>query len=148
MSAWTNYAENALVDWFLRGATAPTLPASWHVALLTAAADAEAGTLTECAGTGYARVAVARSTSAFSATNAAGSTAATSTGTGGRSSNNAVIDFGTAGGADWGTVTHVALFDAGTGGNAWIVQALTTSKAINSGDPVTFPADALGVTLA
>jgi len=146
MANLTNYAENKIVDAVLRG-QALGAPATWYIALLTAVSDAEAGSFTECAGTGYAREAVTASLTAWSGTQAAASTDA-SNGSGGRSSNNAVIDFGTAGAGDWGTITHVAFMDASTSGNAWIVRALAANKVINSGDPVTFPADALGVTFA
>lgn len=144
MSNLTNFAENKIIDALLRG-EALGAPANWHIALATAVADAEAGTFTEATGSGYAREAVAASLTAWSGTQAAASTTASS-GTGGRSSNNAIIDFGTSG-ASWGTVTHLVFMDASSGGNAWIIAALTTPKTINSGDPVTFPADALGVTL-
>lgn len=153
MTSLSNFLENNLVDLLLRGqsvtingktlswSAAPTL----YVALFTTdPTDAASGT--EVSGTGYARVAVAASLSNFSGTQSAGSTTA-STGTGGRSSNNATINFGTAGGS-WGTVTHMAIFDASTAGNMLFHKALTTSRTITTGDPVTFPADALGITFA
>lgn len=146
MSDLTNYAENKIIDALLRGQAIGT-PANWFIALLTAAGTPETGSVTECVGTNYARVSVAASLAAWSGTQSAGSTTASS-GTGGRSGNNAIIDFGTAGAGDWGTITHVAAYDASTSGNAWIVKALTASKTINSGDHVTFAADALGVTIA
>lgn len=146
MSDLTNYAENKVIDAVLRGQSLGA-PATWHIALLTAVSSAETGSVTECAGTGYAREAVTANTTEWSGTQSAGSTSASS-GTGGRSSNNNVIDFGTAGGGDWGTITHVAFYDASTSGNAWIIRALDSSKVINSGDPVYFPADDLGVTMA
>lgn len=37
--------------------------------------------------------------------------------------------------ANWGLVTHKALFDATTSGNMLFHGALTASKTINSGDP-------------
>lgn len=146
MANLTNYAENQIVDAVLRG-QALGAPGTWHIALATAVADAEAGSFTECAGTGYAREAVTASLAAWSGTQSVASTTASS-GTGGRSSNNAIIDYGTAGGADWGTITHVVFMDAGSGGNAWMIVALAASKVVNNGDPVSFPANALGVTVA
>jgi hypothetical protein len=142
---FTNLAENGIIDWFLRGQAAPTLPASWHIALFTGA-PGEAGGGTEVSAGGYSRQPVARSLAAWSGTQAAGSTTA-STGTGGRSSNNALISFGPAS-ADWGTVTHVAWMDAATGGAAWIVRALTTPRAVLSGDRLEFNPDTLALTLA
>ena len=88
----------------------------------------------ECAGTGYARESIAVGTGTWDAASS------------GRGDNTSVIDFGTAGAGDWGTLTHAVFMDAASSGNAWIVVALTTPKAINNGDPVTFPAGSLGVT--
>jgi hypothetical protein len=131
MSALTNHGENGVVNALLRGAS---LPSTWYIALATAVADAEAGTFTECAGTGYARESIAVGTGTWDAASS------------GRGDNTGVIDFGTAGAGDWGTLTHAVFMDAASSGNAWIVVALTTPKAINNGDPVTFPAGSLGVT--
>lgn len=145
MSNLTNYAENKLIDALMR-AQSLGAPATWYIGLLTAAADAEAGTLTEVSGGSYARVAVTASLANWAGTQGAGTTAASS-GTGGQTSNNAAIAFPTATAA-WGTVTHVALFDASTGGNAWIVIALTASRTVASGDPCSFAAAALTLTAA
>jgi hypothetical protein len=146
MSDYTNYAENKIQDAFWRGQPLG-VPATWYVALATAVADAEAGTITEVAGGSYARVAVTASLANFAGTQAAGSTTASS-GTSGQTSNNAAITF-PAPSADWGSVTHFALFDASTGGNAWITKALPIPKTVNNGDPApNFPAGALTHTLA
>jgi len=40
--------------------------------------------------------------------------------------------------AGWGTVTHFAIWDAGSGGNMLISAALTTPKVVNSGDGAPF----------
>ena len=40
--------------------------------------------------------------------------------------------------ANWGLVTHQAVFDATTVGNMLIYGALAASKNINSGDPAPF----------
>lgn len=146
MSDFTNYAENKLQDALWRG-QALGAPATWYVALATAVADAEAGTITEVTGGSYGRVAVAASLANFAGTQSAGSTTASS-GTSGQTSNNASITFPVPS-ASWGNVTHVALFDAPTGGNAWVIKALSTPKTVNNGDPApNFPAGALTHTLA
>ena len=146
MSNLTNYAENKIVDALLRGQSLGA-PATWHVALLTAASDAEAGTVTEVSGGSYARVSVTASLANFSSTQSAGSTTASS-GTGGLSSNNGAITF-PAPTANWGTVTHWALYDASSSGNAWVIAALTASKTINNGDAApSFAAAALSLTVA
>jgi hypothetical protein len=153
MSAMSNFLENALADLLMRGqsATINGKTLSWsatptyYVALYTTD-PTDAGGGTEVSGTGYARVALACSLANWSGTQSVGSTTASS-GTAGRVSNNATIDFGTAGGS-WGTVTHMAIHDASSGGNLLIHKQLASSRTITLGDPVTFPADSLGLTFA
>jgi hypothetical protein len=145
MSAFSDFLENSLIDHIFRGQTY-TPPATIHVGLLTAsAADGSPGT--EVTGGSYARVAVTASLANFAGTQSAGSTAASS-GTSGATSNNGVITF-PAPTANWGSVTHFALFDASTGGNLLFYGALSTAKTVNNGDAApTFPAASLSVTLA
>jgi hypothetical protein len=130
MAALTNFAENKIIDALLR-AQAIGVPATWHVALFTAA-PSDTGGGTEVTGGSYARVAVTASLANFAGTQSAGSTTASS-GTGGTSSNNGAITFPAPTG-NWGVVTHFGLFDASTAGNLWIWAALTVSKTINNGD--------------
>ena len=144
MSDLTDYAENKLTDALLRGQAIGT-PATWYVALFTAA-PSDAGGGTEVTGGSYARASFSASLANWSGTQGAGTTAASS-GTGGASSNNAVISFPTPS-AGWGTVTHFALMDASTSGNMWIQKALTASKTINSGDTVRFDANTMTLTIA
>ena len=61
-------------------------------------------------------------------------------------SNTAIITFVTATGA-WGTITHFSLNDAVTVGNMRGSGALTTSKAVNSGDTARFAIGALTITV-
>jgi hypothetical protein len=143
----TNFAENKLVDAVMRG-QALGAPATFYVALFTAASDCEAGTVTEVltSGTGYERTAVASSLANWAGTQSAGSTTASS-GTGGQTSNNSAITIGTATTTSWGTVTHFGLYSASTAGDLWICQALTTPKTINMGDALpAFNAGSLTVT--
>ena len=49
--------------------------------------------------------------------------------------------------AGYGTVTHVGIFDASTGGNLIAYAALTASKTIDTGDVLRLPAGDLDVTL-
>lgn len=137
--ALTDYAENKVVDALLRGQSLAA-PATFYIGLDTVACT-ETGGGTEVSGSNYARVAVASSLANWAGTQSAGSTAASS-GTSGTTSNNASITFPTPS-ATWGTVVSVRWFDASTAGNAWICVTLTTSKTINSGDTVSFPASAL-----
>ncbi|MCA2570701.1 hypothetical protein [Microcystis sp. M42BS1] len=146
MSALTDTAENQLVDWFFRGQPAPTLPASWHVALFTVA-PGDSGGGTEVSGGAYARVAVTRNLTNWAGTQSAGSTTA-STGNTGATSNNAAITF-PAPTANWGTVVAVGLFDAASGGNLWAYATLGQNRIINNGDPApNFPISQLVWTFA
>jgi hypothetical protein len=65
----------------------------------------------------------------------------------GVSTNSAAVNFDTAT-ASWGTVTHMGLLDASTGGNLLYHGALTTSKTVSNGDAFIFAIAALSVTLA
>lgn len=126
MAGFSRYYQRALLNHALKG-TALTQPTNIYVALLTASA--------ECTGTGYARE-VCNSWSAASDADPS------------LSSNVSAIDFGTAGGADWGTLTRFALYDDPTAGNLLTdITALTAQKAINSGDPVSFPVGDLVISL-
>ncbi len=138
-TALTDYAENAIVDSVLRGQTLGA-PGTFYIGLDTSACN-DAGGGTEATGGSYARVAVTSALANWAGTQSSGSTAASS-GTGGTTSNNGTISFPTPS-AGWGTVVSVRWWDASSSGNAWICTALTTSKTINSGDTVTFPAGAL-----
>lgn len=130
MTALSDYVENGIIDWLLRGQSF-TPPATVYVGLLTAA-PSDAGGGTEVTGGSYARVAVASALANWAGTQSAGSTTASS-GTGGTTSNNGAITF-PAPTANWGVVTHVGLYDAASGGNLIIHTPLTTAKTINNGD--------------
>lgn len=135
MSAASNYLENAVLDHVL-GGTAYSQPATLYLGLFTndsgsAAANLEAGTLTdEISGGSYARETVT-----FAA--ASGGSAAT----------NATVTFTTAT-ANWGTITHVAVLDASTAGNVLFYGAVTTSKTIESGDTFQVSSGNLTISLA
>jgi hypothetical protein len=128
MAELTDFMENKIIDHMLRNQSY-TPPATVYVALFTTA-TADDGTGTEVSGGAYARQAV---------TLAAAS--------GGASENSADITFPTAT-ANWGTVTHLALFDALTGGNMLMHSPLDESKTINNGDTFKINAGALDVTMA
>ena len=145
MAAMSDYLENKLVDLTLRG-QAFTAPATLYFGLHTSATT-DAGGGTEVTGGSYARKAVTASLANFAGTQAAASTTASS-GTGGVTSNNGLIDF-PAPTANWGTVTHWSVWDASTAGNMLYHGALTTSKTVNNGDAApSFAAAALVLTFA
>jgi len=127
MAEFTDFMENKIIDHMLR-AQAYTPPATVYVGLFTAA-PSDAGGGTEVSGGSYAR-------------QAAGLSAAS----GGASSNSADITFPQAT-ADWGTVTHLALFDALTAGNMLMWTPLDASKEINNGDTFKLEAGDLDVTV-
>lgn len=60
--------------------------------------------------------------------------------------NNAVITFPTAT-ANWGTVTHVGIYSALTGGTLIAWSSLTVSKTVSTDDVVKFSANSLTFTL-
>ena len=86
--ALTDYAENKTVDALLRG-QALGAPATSYIGLGTDTCS-DVGNGTEPSGNGYARVAVTNSLANWAGTQSSGSTVASS-GTGGTTSNNAVI---------------------------------------------------------
>lgn len=141
MAALSDYLENKLIDFILRGQTF-TPPATVYVGLMTTnESDANAGQV-EVSGGSYARVAITSSLANWAGTQAAASTTA-STGTGGTTSNNGVITYA-APTANWGVITGMGVFDASTAGNLLFYSALTVSKTVNNGDAApSFPAAAL-----
>lgn len=130
MAAFTDYAENKIIDAVFR-AQALGAPATFYVALFTTT-PTDAGGGVEVSGGSYARIAVTSSLANWAGTQSAGSTTV-STGTSGTTSNNGVITFA-APTANWGTINGAALMDALTGGNMWTYGNLTTPKTVNNGD--------------
>ncbi len=130
MAALSDHAEKLLLDWMMTSGTA-TRPTAWFVALYTAA-PSDAGGGTEVSGAGYVRQAVA-----FDA-------AATP---GGTTSNSADVSF-TAAGGDYGTVTHLGIFDASSSGNLLWHGILTAPKAVEDGDTITFSTGNIDLTMA
>ena len=130
MAALSDHSEALLLDWLMTTGTA-TRPTAWYVALYTAA-PSDSGGGTEVSGNGYSRQAV---------------TFAAATSPGGTTSNTGDITF-TAAGGDWGTITHIGIFDASTAGNLLFHTPLDTSKTIDSGDIFKITSGNLSVTLA
>ena len=128
MAEMSNYLENALINVTLR-ATSYTAPTTVYVGLFTSD-PTDAGSGTEVAGGSYARK---------SATFAAPSN--------GVSTTSADITFDQAS-ASWGTITHIAIYDALTTGNLLYHTPLNTSKTIDSGDIFKIASGSLTVTLA
>jgi len=125
--SFTNFLETEILDHVFAGA-AYTAPGTKYLALFTAIADGEAGSVTELSGSAYARQSVAFTTS------------------GNTTSNNAAVEFPTATGS-WGTVTHVGVYDASSSGNLMAYATLSSSKAIATGDVFRVPSGDLDITL-
>lgn len=122
MSVLTNFAENKVVDALLR-AQALGVPATLYMALSTAVRG-DTGSPTEPADAAYARVAVTPALTAFSGTQDAASTTASS-GTDGTVENLIEIAWPEST-ASWGNLQSVWFMDASTAGNGWISIDLTT----------------------
>jgi hypothetical protein len=114
----TNTYENAALEALMRGASwAPPT----YLALFTAD-PGEAGSLaSEVSGGGYARVPIGTLTTFWSAA------------TGGSISNAGTVDWPKAT-APWGTVTHIGLMTAASGGDIVARAPLSAAKTIDAND--------------
>ena len=132
MTAFSNYLEAALLNHVLNSNTFAD-PAIVYVALFTAA-PSDAGGGTEATGGSYARVAMDSSgADLWTVTN-------------GHAENTSDITFPTAT-ASWGTLTHVAIFDASVAGNLLFWGALSASKQVDNGGVFRFLAGQLQIDL-
>lgn len=122
----TNTFETTTLTWLFTAGSA-TRPTAWYLGLFTSD-PGESGAGTEVSGGGYVREAVTFTVSGNTATN----------------SGSIEWDAAT---ASWGTVTHIAIMDAASGGNMIASNALTTSKAIGIDDIIRVPAGDLDITL-
>lgn len=124
--AFTSYADNKLIDHLLGSGTF-TKPAGTYVALFIGD-PASGGTEVSTSGSAYSRQAATFTITSNAATNAAqlNWSAATSA---------------------WGTITHIAIFDAITSGNRLVDAQLSNSKTIGIGDVLQILAGDLDVTL-
>lgn len=126
MSSFSDYLEDATLNYVFRNVGAPT-SANVYLALYTVA-PTDAGGGTEVSGAGYARQAVT-----FGASS------------GGVIANTAPVSI-TASGGNFGDVVAIGVFDAASGGNmlAW---ASITSATINDGDTINFANGDIDITL-
>jgi hypothetical protein len=139
MSSFADYTEDRTLDfWFKANSLSTTAPTTVYVGLATSAdsagdtlANLEANTQTdEVSGNGYSRQSVTFASAS-----------------GGAISTNATVTF-TASGGNWGTITHVAIFDAATSGEIIAAGSLSSSKVISDGDSLQIASGNLTVTLA
>ncbi|MEB3750055.1 phage tail fiber protein [Geobacillus icigianus] len=128
MSAISNYLENALINAVLRNIPY-TSPSAVYLALYTSD-PTDANTGTEVTGGSYQRQQIT-----FSAPSD------------GMVSNSNEILFPVAT-ANWGTVTHIGILDAVTGGNLLFYGAVTTPKTISTNDQLKINTGDISITLA
>ena len=105
-----------------------TRPTAWYVGLFTADPTDTGSGATEITGNNYSRV------------------SATFTVSGNAATTSAAVEFSAATGS-WGTISHIGIFDASSGGNLIAHSALTASKAIASGDVFRIPTGDIDITL-
>ena len=125
--SFSNTYETTVLQWTFT-TDSVTRPTAWYLGLFTANPDEDGSGATEISGNGYTRKSVSFTVSGNLATNSA------------------AVEFDVATGS-WGTISHVAVFDASSGGNQIAYAALTTSKAIDTGDVLRFPAGDVDITL-
>jgi hypothetical protein len=131
MAALSDYAENLVLNWLMTTGSA-TRPTAWYVSLHTGSPnDADDGA-NEISGNGYSRQAL---------------TVDAASGTGGTTSNNANVTF-TASGGSWGTISHIGIYDASSGGNLLWHGSMTASKTIADGDTLQFNTGNIDLTIA
>jgi hypothetical protein len=127
----SDYLENHILSW-ISGTDMPTAPADVYVALATAAPSEASNTIAEpAASDGYTRVLVD-----FGAVVAGADTSSIS--------NTIEVEFGPAS-ADWGAISHFAIFDQASGGNMLRHAPLSAPVTINNGDSATFAVGALTI---
>lgn len=125
--SFTNAFETDVLSWGLT-ADSVTRPTAWYIGLFTSDPTDTGAAGTEVSGGSYAR------------------TAATFTVTGDTASNSAAVEFPAAT-ADWGTVSHIGVFTASSGGTMLVHAVLTTAKVIATGDVFRIPTGDLDITL-
>lgn len=126
----TTYYLNLVAGNLLGTKTSPAIPATYYAALSKTTPTAAGGNVSEPSGGGYARIAMT----------------GLSMPTNGVISNTQEIAFAEASG-NWGTVTHVCVYDAPIGGNLLMYSALPTSKTVSTGDQARFRVGALTFTV-
>jgi len=124
--SFSNNLETKILQ-YVFAETAYTQVTNHRLALFTAT-PTESGGGTEVSGGAYARQSV------------------TFTVAGNTASNNAAVEYPTAT-ADWGTITHVGVYDATTGGSLMAYAALSSSKSIETSDVFRVPSGDLDITL-
>jgi hypothetical protein len=130
MTNFSNYLEEELIDFTLRLQAAPTIN-SIYIGLANSY-DITDGSSFEEVATGD--TSYARQGAAFDAP------------VDGVTQNTALIQW-TAAASEWGTITHIGIFDADTAGNILYWAQLATERTVGEDDVFQIPAGNLTVTL-
>lgn len=128
MAGLADHGENLALNWMFT-AQAVTRPTAWYVGLHTSAPSDATPSNGELVGNNYARQAVT-----FGAASS------------GQVANTGSFQHGPATGSNWGTITHVSIWDAPSGGNCLAFGSVGSPVAINVNDSVTGAIGALTVT--
>lgn len=124
--AFSSYLDNQLISHVL-GSGTYSKPSTLYVALFVGDPGA-GGTEVSTSGSAYSRQSATFTVTTNSATNTAN------------------LEWSAATTA-WGTITHIAIYDASTAGNQLVNAALATSKTVSIGDIIRVTASNLTVTL-
>lgn len=125
----STYARNKTLDFWLYNGIKPTAPGGTAVHLSLHTADPGTTGASELSGNGYARQNILFGTAASS-----GSISNTNSG-----------EFGPNTTTNWGTITHIGLWDAVTTGN-FLYGGTCTSRTVSVGEKVTFAVSAVTAT--
>lgn len=129
MSAFSTFLANKVLDHVLRGQVY-TPPSELFIALLTQnPTPGNIGTEVDTTGSGYARQSV----------------------TFGIASNHEIKNIGdivfSEATSDWGTITHIGIYDSSTGGELLFFGGLENSRPIFTGDTLRFNAEDLVISV-
>lgn len=133
MSNITTYLEGAIQDWTFNGDAFPTEPSNLYLALHNGDPGND-GTSNELGAGDYDRVSTA---SGDWVTSGSGPTVA---------ENSTEISFGEAT-SDWGTVSHVSIWDSSSGGNPLWQGSLDSDKSVQTGDELIFRSNDIHIEL-
>lgn len=133
MASLSSYAERKILDHVFKNTTY-TSPNAYMGLFTTDPTDSASGT--EVSGSGYARIQI--DTVMASATTGSDNSSIT---------NSSNITFAAASGGDFGTITHIGIFDALSGGNLLAHGALSASKIISDGDTFQITSGNLTITI-
>jgi hypothetical protein len=140
MNSFSDYLELKLLQHVFT-TTAYTAPTGRYLALFTTA-PSETGPGLEVSGFAYARMAATFDVLSGFELDPVGNPGVLVT----AAVNHDVVEFPTATN-NWGSITHVGVFDAATGGNMLAYAQLAVARNITTGDIFRFPAQKFAVAL-